>query len=62
LPRGVRDGKDAHMLQSQTRDATADDGVHIAYQVASSAIGLDDAGEHELKAVPDRWRLYRVVD
>jgi len=21
----------------------------------------EDAGEHELKGVPDRWRLYRVV-
>ena len=22
---------------------------------------FEDAGEHELKGVPDRWRLYRVV-
>jgi hypothetical protein len=22
---------------------------------------IGDAGEHELKGVPDRWRLYRVV-
>lgn len=29
--------------------------------VAGSHIGLQDAGEHELKGVPDRWRLYRVV-
>jgi hypothetical protein len=21
----------------------------------------EDAGEHELKGFPDRWRLYRVV-
>jgi hypothetical protein len=21
-----------------------------------------DAGEHELKGVPDRWQLYRVTD
>ena len=29
--------------------------------VAGSGITFDDAGEHELKGVPDRWRLYRVV-
>jgi class 3 adenylate cyclase len=29
--------------------------------VAGSGIVFEDAGEHELKGVPDRWRLYRVV-
>ena len=29
--------------------------------VAGSHIGLEETGEHELKGVPDRWRLYRVV-
>lgn len=24
-------------------------------------LAFEDAGEHELKGVPDRWRLYRVV-
>ena len=28
---------------------------------AGSGIVFEDAGEHELKGVPDRWRLYRVV-
>ena len=28
---------------------------------AGSGLVFDDAGEHELKGVPDRWRLYRVV-
>jgi class 3 adenylate cyclase len=28
--------------------------------VAGSALAFEDAGEHELKGVPDRWRLYRV--
>jgi class 3 adenylate cyclase len=28
---------------------------------AGSGLTFDDAGEHELKGVPDRWRLYRVV-
>ena len=26
----------------------------------SSGLRLEDAGEHELKGVPERWRLYRV--
>jgi len=29
--------------------------------VAGSGLGLEDAGEHERKGVPDRWRLHRVV-
>jgi class 3 adenylate cyclase len=29
--------------------------------VAGSGLTFDDAGEHELKGVPGRWRLYRVV-
>jgi class 3 adenylate cyclase len=29
--------------------------------VAGSGLSFGDAGEHELKGVPDRWRLYRVV-
>ena len=29
--------------------------------VAGSGLALEDAGEHELKGVPDHWRLYRVV-
>jgi class 3 adenylate cyclase len=29
--------------------------------VAGSGLGFEEAGEHELKGVPDRWRLYRVV-
>ena len=27
----------------------------------SVVLTFEDAGEHELKGVPDRWRLYRVV-
>lgn len=30
--------------------------------VAGSGITFDDCGEHELKGVPDRWQLLRVVD
>jgi class 3 adenylate cyclase/pimeloyl-ACP methyl ester carboxylesterase len=29
---------------------------------AGSGLAFEDAGEHELKGVPDRWRLYRVVN
>jgi pimeloyl-ACP methyl ester carboxylesterase len=29
--------------------------------VSGSGIRFEDAGEHELKGVPNRWRLYRVV-
>jgi class 3 adenylate cyclase len=28
--------------------------------VAGSGLSFDDAGEQDLKGVPDRWRLYRV--
>ena len=30
--------------------------------VAGSGLAFEDAGEHELKGVPDGWHLYRVVD
>jgi class 3 adenylate cyclase len=30
--------------------------------VAGSGFAFEDAGEHELKGIPDRWHLYRVVD
>lgn len=41
----------SQVLVSQTvKDLTAGSGLNLA-----------DAGEHELKGVPDRWRLYRVV-
>jgi class 3 adenylate cyclase len=29
--------------------------------VAGSGLAFEDAGEHELKGVPDRWRLYRAT-
>ena len=29
--------------------------------VAGSGLAFENAGEYELKGVPDRWRLYRVV-
>ena len=29
---------------------------------SDAGLDIEDAGEHELKGVPDRWRLYRVVD
>jgi class 3 adenylate cyclase/pimeloyl-ACP methyl ester carboxylesterase len=30
--------------------------------VAGSGVAFESAGDHELKGVPDRWRVYRVVD
>jgi len=29
---------------------------------SGSGLTVGDAGEHALKGVPDRWRLYRVSD
>jgi class 3 adenylate cyclase len=29
--------------------------------VAGSGLSFEEAGEHELKGIPDRWRLFRVV-
>jgi class 3 adenylate cyclase len=29
--------------------------------VAGSGIGFDDFGVYDLKGVPDRWQLYRVL-
>ena len=29
--------------------------------VVGSDLRFEDAGEHQLKGVPDRWRLYRVI-
>jgi class 3 adenylate cyclase len=29
--------------------------------VAGSGFAFDDRGEHDLKGIPDRWRLYRVA-
>jgi len=30
--------------------------------VAGSGLTFGDRGDHELKGVPDRWRLYAVID
>jgi class 3 adenylate cyclase len=30
--------------------------------VAGSGLVFEDRGDHDLKGVPDRWRLYQVVD
>jgi class 3 adenylate cyclase len=29
--------------------------------VGGSGLTFEDAGEHELKGIPDRWQLYRLV-
>ena len=33
----------------------------VATLCRGEALTFEDAGEHELKGVPDRWRLYRVT-
>jgi class 3 adenylate cyclase len=30
--------------------------------VAGSGLAFEDKGVHELKGVPDSWRLYRVLE
>ena len=37
------------------------DHIHREGPTAGSGLTFEDAGEHALKGVPDRWRLYRVV-
>jgi len=34
--------------------------IRCAGAVAGSGIGFTERGEHELKGVPDRWRLFTV--
>jgi len=51
---GARVGAKAHageVVVSQT----------VKDLVVGSAFVFEDAGEHELKGIPDRWHLYRVV-
>jgi class 3 adenylate cyclase len=43
-------GADEVLVSSTVRDL-----------VAGSGLAFEDAGEHELKGIPERWRLYRVV-
>jgi len=47
---GARAGASEVLVSSTVKDLTA-----------GSGLVFEDAGEHELKGVPDRWRLYRVV-
>jgi pimeloyl-ACP methyl ester carboxylesterase len=47
---GARAGASEVLVSSTVKDLTA-----------GSGLTFEDAGEHELKGVPDRWRLFRVV-
>lgn len=47
---GALAGADEILATSTVRDLTA-----------GSGLKFEDAGEHELRGVPDRWRLYRVI-
>ena len=44
-------GSDEVLVSSTVKDLTP-----------GSGLTFEDAGEHELKGVPDRWHLYRAVD
>ena len=47
---GARAGASEVWASSTVKDLTA-----------GSGLTFEDTGEHELKGVPDRWRLFRVV-
>jgi class 3 adenylate cyclase len=47
---GAKAGPSEVLVSSTVKDLTA-----------GSGLTFEDAGEHELKGVPDSWRLYRVV-
>jgi hypothetical protein len=49
---------DPYRAGGAVRRAGLTDGADLT---AGSGIGFEDAGEHELKGVPDRWRVYRVT-
>jgi class 3 adenylate cyclase len=34
----------------------------MAPETRYARIAFEDAGSHELKGVPEAWKLYRVVD
>jgi class 3 adenylate cyclase len=46
-------------LQSTSAEVLASHTVRDL--TAGSGLTFEDTGEHELKGVPDRWRLYRVT-
>ena len=44
-------------MTPETRCARTTDGTHVAYQVHGDV----NAGTHELKGIPEPWRVYRVT-
>ena len=72
---GVHTGE-CELVESKCAGLTVSIGARVASKAASSQVlvsrtvkdlvagsgfTFEDAGEHELKGVPERWRLYRVV-
>ena len=53
LDRGARDGPRRPLGRARLTD--------LKDLTAGSDLTLEDAGEHELKGVPDRWHLYRMM-
>ena len=37
------------------------EGVRVLAEAIMSGLVFEEAGEHELKGVPDRWRLFKVA-
>jgi DNA-binding NarL/FixJ family response regulator len=64
--RGSDVGGIAVNIGARVADAAARGDVVVSSTVrdlvAGSGIGFDDRGEHALKGVPDRWRLFAVQD
>jgi class 3 adenylate cyclase len=34
----------------------------VRHLVSGSGFAFEDAGKHELKGVPERWHVYRVLE
>ena len=58
--RGMTVHEAARVMATAGRDEIlVTETVHLLCK--STDLVFEDAGEHELKGVPDRWHLYRVV-
>ena len=56
-------GSFTRLILFDKRGMGLSDRVRVATRlVAGSGLAFVDRGAHELKGVPDRWRLYRVTD
>jgi len=49
-------------LADYKRNAASPGAVNALSRMNRAGLMFEDAGEHELKGLPDRWHLYRVVN